>query len=197
MGSFPTRVRLGGRLYPLRWRVSDCLPVIMAFENDRLTRSEQQEILLRRLYPELPEDIAGAVRFGVAFLNGEAAPVQAPAQQEPEQDGEPLRLYSFTKDGGLIYSAFRSQYGLDLQRDELHWWAFLALFHDLSPDCRFYQLVGLRRGYLRGALTPEEEALLEGMGEDALPPPQPGAQEREQAARQFLSELGEGEFCVV
>ncbi|MGM9594173.1 MAG: Gp15 family bacteriophage protein [Candidatus Onthomonas sp.] len=190
-GPFPTRVRLGGRLYPLRWRVSDCLPVILAYENDRLTPGEQQEILLRRLYPERPADLEGALRLGVAFLNGGEADQDESA---PEEEAEtPLRLYSFDRDGGLIYSAFRAQYSIDLQREELHWWAFLALFHDLSPDCRFYQLLRLRRGYLEGTLSREEEQLFERMGPEALPPAQPGDREADEHAMEFLRLLEGGD----
>lgn len=186
-GPFPTALRLGGRRYPIRWRVQDCLPVILAYEDQALTPQERQAILLRRLYPELPPDVGQALRMGVLFLDG------GPQEPEPQPEEQPLRLYSFTRDGGLIYSAFRAQYGIDLQGDELHWWAFLALFRDLAPDCRFYQLLRLRRGWLEGTLTREEEQLLERMGPEALPPAQPGDREAEEHALEFLRLLEGGE----
>lgn len=191
---FPTQVRLAGRRYPIRWRFTDCLPIILAFEEEaELTPAEQQMILLRRFYPKLPPDLAQAAALAVRFLDGGSS--TAADEDDPEE--QPLRLYSFSRDGGLIYSAFRGQYGIDLRRDELHWWAFLALFHDLAPDCRFYQLLRLRRGYLGGTLSREEEQLFEDMGPEALPPAQPGDREREAAALQFLRELEGGEFCGV
>lgn len=188
---FPTRVRLAGRLYPIRWRFTDCLPIIMAFEEESgLTLAEQQRVLLRRFYPQQPPDPSRATALAVQFLDGGGAA----ADEDGGPEESPLRLYSFSRDGGLIYSAFRGQYGIDLRRDELHWWAFLALFHDLAPDCRFYQLLRLRRGYLEGTLSREEEQLLEDMGPEALPPAQPGDREREAAARAFLAQLEGGDF---
>lgn len=185
--SYPTKVRLHGEVYPLQWRVTDCVPAIMAFEDETLTAGEQQEILLRRLYGKrIPPDREAALRFAVRFLDGGEQ-----TAEEEREDGPPLRLYSFTRDGGMIYSAFRGQYGIDLQKDELHWWAFLALFHDLAADCRFYQILHYRKKWLEGTLSREEQQIFERMGPEAMPPEQPGDRERDEKARAFLRALGE------
>lgn len=187
--TFPTQVRINGRECPIRWRFTDCIAIILAYEDEGLTWQEQQHILLSRFYPELPADVGKALELAFRFLDGGERSQET--DDEPEED-TPLRLYSFSRDGGLIYSAFRYQYGIDLQQDELHWWAFLALFQDLSADSRFYQLLRLRQGYLEGTLSREETALFESMGPSALPPEQPGDREREAAARRFLMELEGG-----
>ena len=51
--------------------------------------------------------------------------------------------FSFTHDGGLIYAAFLSQYGIDLTSARLHWWRFLALFYALD-SCKFTEIVRIR-----------------------------------------------------
>jgi len=194
---FPTRVRLGGVEHPLGWRFSDCMPVILAYEDEELTSEEQQEILLRRLFPQpLPDRFREqALMLALRFLDGGEGSGEESEEDEPE---EHVRLYSFTRDGGLVYSAFCGQYGIDLARDELHWWAFLSLLNDLPPKCQFYQLLYLRDGYLRGTLSREEEQLLERMGESALPPSQPGDREREENARNFLNLLeGGGAYGII
>ena len=195
---FPTRVRLGGVEYPLGWRFTDCIPVILAYEDEALTAEEQQEVLFRRLFPgkNPPPDRLReqALTLALRLLDG------GEGEQEPETDGQEdnLRLYSFTRDGGLVYSAFRGQYGIDLQRDELHWWSFLSLLGDLDPDCQFYLYLHLREGYLNGTLTREEEQLMARMGDQALPPPQPGDREREENARHFLNLLeGGGAYGIL
>lgn len=190
--SFPTRVRLDGAEYPLGWRFTDCIPVILAYEDESLTAPEQQEILYRRLFPKPPPEHlrAPALLLAIRFLDGGVSEQDEQEAEEPEEDN--LRLYSFTKDGGLIYSAFRGQYGIDLRQDELHWWAFLSLLTDLAPDCQFYQMLHLREGWLNGTLSREEEQLFARMGSQALPPPQPGDREREENARHFLDLLEGG-----
>lgn len=52
-------------------------------------------------------------------------------------------LFSFSQDGGFIYAAFLSQYGIDLTSTNLHWWRFLSLFSSLT-DCKFTQIVNIR-----------------------------------------------------
>lgn len=42
-----------------------------------------------------------------------------------------------------IYSAFRSQYRIDLMRDELHFWEFMALLTTLG-ECAFTRVVDIR-----------------------------------------------------
>ncbi len=195
---FPTQARLGGELYPLNWRFTDCLPIILAYEDENLTLGEQQEITLRRLYRRRPpQELTGAALVqATLFLDGGGSNSEEEQETDEEHPGDDLRLYSFSRDGGLIYSAFRGQYGIDLRQDELHWWAFLSLFHDLSPDCRFYQLLRLRRGWLEGTLSREEEQLFDDMGPSAKPPRQPGDREREAAANKFWAELEGGGASV-
>jgi len=56
----------------------------------------------------------------------------------------------------LIYAAFRQTHGIDLQKELLHWWVFLALFQDLGADTAFCSLVNLRRRVKSGQATKEE-----------------------------------------
>lgn len=45
------------------------------------------------------------------------------------------KIYSFEYDADLIYSAFLTQYGIDLQDIEyLHWWKFMAMFSGLNKN---------------------------------------------------------------
>lgn len=54
------------------------------------------------------------------------------------------RIYDFEEDAPLIYAAFRSQYGIDLQDDDLHWWRFAALFRGLHEDEEIVKIMGYR-----------------------------------------------------
>lgn len=54
-------------------------------------------------------------------------------------------IYSFEYDANLIYSAFLSQYGIDLNEiDYLHWWKFKSLFEGLNDDNRICEIMGYR-----------------------------------------------------
>ncbi|MCL2517924.1 MAG: bacteriophage Gp15 family protein [Oscillospiraceae bacterium] len=55
------------------------------------------------------------------------------------------RVYDFGQDAFLIYAAFYSQYGTDLQDIEnLHWWKFCALFRGLDESNEIVKIMGIR-----------------------------------------------------
>ena len=55
------------------------------------------------------------------------------------------QIYSYEFDDELIYSAFRDQYGIDLQEIEyLHWWKFKTLFNGLKKDNLIVEIMGYR-----------------------------------------------------
>ena len=62
-----------------------------------------------------------------------------------EENSKQKAIYSYEYDANLIYSAFLSQYGLDLNEvDYLHWWKFKSLFEGLNDDNRICEIMGYR-----------------------------------------------------
>lgn len=51
--------------------------------------------------------------------------------------------FDFEQDNRLVYSAFRARYGIDLTRERMHWFAFLAMLGDLS-GCSLSDIIGIR-----------------------------------------------------
>jgi hypothetical protein len=152
----PASVDISGQIYKINPDFRTCLNVIMAFEDNDLTPQEKQAILLSSLYPVLPHDMMEAIKQANLFLNG---------GKVSENEDEPMRLYSFSKDANFIFAAFRQTHGIDLQTDDMHWWKFLALFMDLGQDTTFCQLVSLRKRVKTGKATKEERAIAREMGE--------------------------------
>lgn len=60
----------------------------------------------------------------------------------PETGGK--RLTSYEQDAGLIRTAFRQTYGIDLFRDKLHWFEFVELLQYLPEGSRYEETVGIR-----------------------------------------------------
>lgn len=69
--------------------------------------------------------------------------------------------YSFELDSDLIYSAFYSQYGIDLadKNISLHFYKFMALFDGLR-ECKFSDVVGYRLYQVKGKLTDYDNQML-------------------------------------
>lgn len=65
----------------------------------------------------------------------EPAEEEKPAQRPGGASKRARRVYDFEQDADNIYAAFRQIYGVDLQREALHWWEFRALLFALPDTC--------------------------------------------------------------
>jgi hypothetical protein len=93
---------------------------------------------VERFYPEgVPPNIAEAVgRMGWFLRDGEEA--------RPEDAKKRARALDYDVDAPLILAAFRSAYQIDLTRDSMHWWTFLALLEGLPGHTRLAEIMGYR-----------------------------------------------------
>lgn len=182
--ALPDTVEIDGIDYPINTDYRAALRIIMAFEDGELTDYERQVILLSGLYPEVPQNLTGALEKARLFLNG------------GEVSEEPItgpRVYSFSQDANFIFAAFKQTHGIDLQKENLHWWQFLALFMDLGQDTTFCQLAGLRKRLKTGKATKEERALAREMGEIVtIPEPDIKTLEEREAENEFLALVAKG-----
>lgn len=147
--SFPDKVKVSGKVHKLNTDFRTGLKIMQAFEDSKLLSFEKQFIMCSLLYDSIPEDFEAACKAAIRFLDCGNPP--------REQQGG--RVYSFTKDAELIYSAFLQTYGVDLKNSEtlMHWWKFCAMFGDLSPDTSFDIIRSFRDRRKRGKLTKDEQ----------------------------------------
>ncbi len=169
----PDQVMIDGKLYDLDTDFKTAIRIIQDFEDNELTVYEKNYLMIRRLFPVVPENTDEALKQALKFLDGGDAP------SGEDEDQAPQRLYSFTKDANLIYAAFRQTHGIDLQTAKLHWWQFLALFMDLGADTTFSNLVSLRKRVKEGKATADERMIAAEMG-DAFIVPEPDTRTWEQ-----------------
>lgn len=182
----PETVTITDTEFQLNTDFRACLKIIMAFEDNELTPQEKQLVLLGNLYSVVPNDLTAALDRANWFLNGgkEDTPDENPTN--------PVRVYSFAKDGNFIYAAFRQTHGIDLSTAKLHWWTFLALFMDLGQDTTFCQLTALRKRLKTGKASKEEKAAAFEMGEMIdLPDVDERSLDEKEAENEFLSKVRE------
>ena len=163
----PEAIEIGGVEYKINADFRTCMRIMADFESQELTDHEKVYLMIRNLFIDPPENFAEAVRLAMLFLNcGETAE----ASEAIEHDGfaeaaQNEKYYSFRKDAGLIYAAFRQVYGINLSRDALHWWEFAALFAGMGGDTAFSNLVSLRKRVADGKATKEEIETANEMGD--------------------------------
>lgn len=152
LDDLPEAIEVNGVEYAVNSDFRTGLACILDMESSELTDEEKCILLLRRIYGDvIPEDVEVALKLAVKFLDGGKEP---PEEENPFADNK--RLYSFEKDSALIYAAFRQTHGIDLQKVDLHWWQFLALFQDLGADTAFCNMINLRRRVNSGEASKEE-----------------------------------------
>ena len=77
--------------------------------------------------------------------------------------GRNKRIYDFDYDAPMIYSAFFSQYGIDLQEvEDLHWWKFKALFNSLK-DTLFNEIMQCRAVKITKGMSKEQKSYYQRM----------------------------------
>ena len=105
--------------------------------------SEKDKILMsiRLFYKEPPKDLKKAIEGILWFYKcGEE-------ERESKNVGESTKkqIYSYEHDAKYIYSAFLSQYGLDLNEiNYLHWFKFKALFEGLNEENKICEIMSYR-----------------------------------------------------
>lgn len=105
--------------------------------------SEEAKVVqtIRLFCNEIPEDIEKAINDILWFYSGGIE------KHEDKQKGEnkPKQIYSFEYDDKMIFSAFLSQYGIDLQDiPYLHWWKFKAMFEGLNENNKIVEIMSYR-----------------------------------------------------
>ncbi len=135
----PSTVEIGGRTYPINTDFRVSLQFEQTITDSETDNVEKLERLLTLYYPEIPQNVAGAVQAALDFYIG-------PKRQEKERRPakQPQRVYSFEHDAEYIFAAFQEAYQIDLSAADLHWWAFRALFAALPADTMFVKIVGWR-----------------------------------------------------
>ena len=68
-----------------------------------------------------------------------------PPAELPKSSGEGGgRILDYRIDADYIFSAFLSQYGIDLTETDLHWHKFYALMRGISKGTRLHEIMGYR-----------------------------------------------------
>ena len=89
--------------------------------------------------------------------------------KKAERTGE--RVTSFVQDADMIRAAFWQEYGVNLYRDSLHWFEFVALLQNLPSGNRYTDVLGIRSQELPAANkynAKEREALMRAKAACAL-----------------------------
>lgn len=152
--SFPTRVQIGDREYAVRTSFRCILGICSLFKDDLFTDMEKQIISLNLFYEEVPDHWEPAIDEMMKFIRCYA--------DEPENEEESKEeTFDFEVDSSSIYSAFFQIYGIDLSKEEMHWFKFISMFENLNDGVpNLVNIMNIRQMKIDPNLPSEKRAEL-------------------------------------
>lgn len=129
----------------------------LLLQDDTISDEERVGKALYLYYPRIPKNLADAVEQMIWFYTCGKVDKRTKSNKV---------LYRFDCDSSYIYSAFLSQYRLDLQElPYMHWWKFRSLLQGLSEDNEFIKIIGYRAMEIRSKMTSEQKRFYKKMKE--------------------------------
>ncbi|NFO87913.1 hypothetical protein FDC58_15725 [Clostridium botulinum] len=140
-GILPTIVDINNKKYEIRSDFRTSILFSKLIENEELSEDTIIEIL-KLYYPVIPENTEQAIdKINWFYRCGENEEIE----NNKKSNSNNSKIFDYEKDANYIYSAFLSQYNIDLQSvDYLHWWKFKALFDSLNDDNKIVEIMRYR-----------------------------------------------------
>ena len=140
------------------------MQICMCLADNELNKEERIITALMLLFGNGIPPIEIAMEGMNWFINGGKEPVKRPgiiSEQESEQEVEEKSedYFDFEVDADRIMTAFLHRYNVDLVRENLHWFKFLAMLADVG-QCAFTDVVGIRKKSITSNMSPEYRATL-------------------------------------
>lgn len=152
----PETVEVGGMEYEIDSDFRTAILFELLMQEKNVSDADKGYIALDMFYPVIPDDIDGAVDKMLWFYSC-GKDYRAKRSGVVQGADNVKRIYSFEYDDDYIYSAFLTQYGIDLQDIEyLHWWKFKAMFRTLSDDLEFSRIMEYRSIEINSNMTKEQ-----------------------------------------
>jgi len=113
----------------------------LLMQDRKVDEKTKVAIALNLFYKETPKDLKKAIDGIIWFY----ARGDIEKKQQKGNNSKIKKIYSYEEDANYIYSAFLSQYRLDLNEVEyLHWWKFKSLFEGLNEENQICKIMGYR-----------------------------------------------------
>ena len=133
----PETVMIDGEKCYLKTDFKNWIAFELIVTDRSLTDEQKLMAVLPICFGKLPTNPEIAVKACAKFYCGERT-------KEKNRSENSRPLYSFLYDDELIFSAFMSQYAIDLSSAKMHWYKFRALFKGLKADCKIVEIMRIR-----------------------------------------------------
>ncbi len=127
MRKYPTKVEVDGEIIQLDTSFRTALRCMEVIDDDSINDEERALAIIYLLTDDIPKvDLNKLLRLLEKYLQcGEENPRHVAVQKDMD----------FKQDEKFIISSFMFDYGIDLGKEDMHWWRFVDLLNGLSSDC--------------------------------------------------------------
>lgn len=139
----PETVEINNKAYEVKFDFRTLILINLLLVDCGISEQDKIRQALILFYPVIPDDVKGAINR-LAWFNRCGKEIEyKKIRKSKSTTGK--RILDYEKDADLIYSAFTSQYKLDLQDiEQLHWWKFQSLLNGLRGDNKLCEIMNYR-----------------------------------------------------
>lgn len=142
----PTSFVINNKTYEFNSGFRESIIFTLMMQDDSLTDEEKILGALKLYYPIIPQNTEKALENIYWFYS------KGNIEEDNKKVKQGKRIfkrnnkkaYDFEVDSDLIFTAFMSQYNINLNRENLHWWEFMALFNSLNDDNEIVKIMNYR-----------------------------------------------------
>lgn len=147
---FPTTYK--GYLIRTDFRVG--IQLYTCYKDNSLTDEEKYFTMFKLLYGNgVPKDINLAFDGFVWFM----CFGNPPKSKNNSDNGSSKDVINFEIDASKIYSSFKYKFGIDLNKEKMHWFQFRYLMMELR-DCYLSDVINIREKPIDKCISKEEKA---------------------------------------
>lgn len=141
----PVTVEIDGMEVPINTDFRTGILFEQLLNDHEVSDKERLALALQLYYPIVPQNVEAAIEKAAWFYSCGAG-IPAKRQESAAKPSKSARrIVDYDVDCGLIYAAFLSDYKIDLvEKRDLHWWKYHALFENLSEENRVVKIMQYR-----------------------------------------------------
>lgn len=136
MRKYPTKVEVDGKVIPIDTSFRTALRCMEVVDDDSISDEERAFAIIYLLTDDIPKvNLSKLLLVLKKYLQcGEDNQRQVSKQRDMD----------FEQDEKFIISSFMFDYGIDLSKEDMHWWRFVDLLNGLSSDCILSRIRDIR-----------------------------------------------------
>lgn len=139
--------------YPVDMDFQTGIQISQCLTDADLSKEERVATAVALIFPEQYPTDAKEIREALEwYLNG----WNHDQVTDKKKESKGIELMDFDIDQWRIYAAFRQQYGINLNRQRLHFWEFMGLLSNLE-ECAFTRVISIRDKKITSKMSKEEK----------------------------------------